>query len=310
MTHIALATCEKKPSLTEDDELLSKAVREMGWHVSVHPWSAEVDWLRYDVVLIRSAWDYHLRAGEFAAWIKSLQSAGVLLLNPADLLLWNINKSYLIRLQKKGVKIPPTVVVAASSQVALADILSSNNWQKAVVKPAVSATAHETWITTSSHTQLDQERFEAQLRSGDVLVQKFLEEIPASGEISLIYFNGVFSHAVLKRAKAGDFRVQSDFGGSSEKFEPSPVVIADGRRILDAAPQLPVYARVDGAMVDGAFTLMELELIEPFLFFTTAPNSVHLFASALADAVASGKQPTGTTHRLVHSTSGSGSTSQ
>src|SRR5205085_11023743 len=133
--------------------------------------------------------------------------------------------------------------------------------------PAVSATAFETYVVEDRQSCLSSVEIER-----DVLVQPFIDEIVRDGEWSLLFFGGVYSHAVLKRAKAGDFRVQNVFGGTSEAREPSPAIVEGAARMLEAVPPT-LYARVDGVVIDGVFTLMELELIEPMLFLGQHPDA-------------------------------------
>jgi hypothetical protein len=287
MPSIAFITCESKPLLTPDDQHLASTLGWMGWSVIPTPWTGDVDWANFDLILVRSAWDYHLRADEFRAWINDLRSRSCLFNSP-ELLLWNIHKRYLLDLRNKGVRIPPTVLATKGSAQSLKEILRVNGWNKAVIKPAISATAYQTWITTIESGANDQGRFEGQLNGADILVQQFLPEISAVGELSMIYFAGEFSHAVIKRAKHGDFRVQSDFGGTAERVDVSAEVAGAGKHIVRCAPRDSLYARVDGVMIEGEFVLMELELIEPCLFFGSSVGSVATMASKI-DALYKGK---------------------
>jgi hypothetical protein len=113
-------------------------------------------------------------------------------------------------------------------------------------------------------------------------VQPFLPEIQSGGELSMLFFDGVFSHAVCKRPKDGDYRVQFQYGGTTSSVEVSDALIAQGRVCVGAAPSLPVYARVDGVVRDGQFLLMELEVFEPLMFLAREPAAPLRFAHAIA----------------------------
>jgi hypothetical protein len=145
----------------------------------------------------------------------------------------------------------------------------------------VSASAHGTWRTSLSHADRDQETFDAQLSAGDVLVQELAPEVTDDGEWSLVFFGGVWSHAVLKRPAPGDFRVQEELGGTPRPERPHPTLVEQAARIVASLPVPPAYARVDGILRDGSFLLMELELIEPALYLGTSDVAADRFAEAV-----------------------------
>ncbi len=270
----ALVTCARLPQLTDDDRLFAAALRENGAEPRAVVWDdPAVDWTSFDAIVLRSTWDYHLRIGEFLAWLDALEACGAKVWNPVPLLRWNTDKSYLRDLDVPRV---PTAFVPRGGDVRRA--MREHGWRRAVVKPSVSATAYETFIVEDGQSCPSPVR--------EVLVQPFLHEIVRDGEWSLLFFGGEYSHAVLKRARPGDFRVQNDFGGTFEVREPGAAVVDGAARVLAAVPPA-LYARVDGVVIDGVFTLMELELIEPVLFFGQHPQAAarltrQLFFSAAA----------------------------
>ena len=275
---IALVTCSRLPQLTADDQLLAAelqaggALRDGAAQVRVVVWDdATVDWPSFDAIVVRSTWDYHLRIDEFLAWLDRLEACGARVWNPAPVLRWNANKSYLRELDVPRV---PTAFVPSGGDVGAA--MREHGWARAVVKPAVSATAFETRVVEDRQSCLS---------ARDVLVQPFVDEVVRDGEWSLLFFGGEYSHAVLKRAKAGDFRVQNDFGGTFETRQPSAAILEGAKRMLAAAPPT-LYARVDGVVIGEVFTLMELELIEPVLFLAEDAEAPARLARAVFSAAA------------------------
>ena len=176
---------------------------------------------------------------------------------------------------------PAFKYLAQNSQADISEILREYGWDKAVIKPAVSGGAYNTWVASHGTATADSARLNELLKTGGYLIQKFIGEILTEGELSLIFFNKVFSHAVIKKPKTGDFRVQTDHGGTSEDFYPDEKIIADAAGFLSDIPGPLLYARVDGVIINHDFYLMELELIEPALFFTKNKNAPQNFHNAL-----------------------------
>ena len=237
-------------------------------------------------MVIRSCWDYHKRAREFLSWIEQTEKAGVKLFNSAKIICWNLEKTYLRELAEKGVKIPATIWFEKGEKGNLEKILRENNWRKAVLKPTISATAWQTFVVAPENADDLQPEFENLLADGGVMIQKFVEEIQTKGEWSFMFFDKKFSHAVLKRAKNGDFRVQDNFGGSVEtNLKPPLGLIVQARKLIEMMPEDLLYARVDAVEIDGELTLMELELIEPVLFLKEDTTAARKFAEAIANRI-------------------------
>ena len=287
MTRIALATYAKLPTLNDDDRLLVPALAALGVTAVPAVWDeAGACWDELQGVLIRSCWDYHLRAPEFLDWIARLERSGVRVWNPGDLLRWNHHKRYLRDLAARGVATVPTRWLARGEAADLRALLTDAGWREAVIKPAVSASAFGTWRSSIETASRDQSRLEQLLSAGDVMVQPLVPEVGRAGEWSLVFLGGGFSHAVLKRPAAGDYRVQWEFGGSAESQVPAGRLIADAERVLTAVPGEPVYARVDGVERAGRLVLMELELIEPHLFLGWDTSAAGRLARALREEIA------------------------
>ncbi len=275
MPKIAVATYDKLPDLTFNDQLLIPIFRENGYTVSPEIWDdSEVDWSSFDIVLIRSTWDYYLKPVEFKNWISQFINSKTRLINSAEMVLKNSHKFYLKELAEKGVNIIPTIF--SSEKIELEKL---KMWEKIVIKPAVSAGSHETEIFEVN--MLTQEVLDNKTRTGDWLVQPFLEEIKDAGEISMLFFGGNFSHAIQKVPKSGDFRVQKQFGAQYLKFEPSTTLLSIAKNIVEIAGKESVYARIDGVMTQNGFLLMEVEMIEPDLFFEHTLDGPNRFVEAV-----------------------------
>ena len=282
---VALATCEAVPELVPDDRLLIPALQALGIGARPAVWDdRSVSWREYDAVVIRSCWDYHLKVDRFEAWTRGLEAEGIPLWNPPAILRWNARKTYLRELAGRGVTIVPTRFLEGPHGPTLDEVLDEAGWSEAVVKPVVSASAHETWRARRGRPA-DAERFAALVARMPVMVQPFVEEIAREGEWSLCFFGERFSHAVLKRPRAGDFRVQAEHGGRARLVPADERLVAEAAAALAAAGTTTVYARVDGCVIGGALHLMELELLEPGLFLSLHPQAAARFASAIAGAL-------------------------
>ena len=253
-TSVALATSEQWAKLAPDDDGIAPELAKLGIDARPVVWSdASIDWRDFDLVVIRSCWDYHLRADEFRAWIETLERYRVRMFNPPSVLRWNMHKSYLTDLASKGVRIPRTQIA-----------------RDVIVKPAISASAHNTHFM-----------------SGDVIIQEFVHEIVEDGEWSLMFFDRQFSHSVKKSPKRGDFRVQEELGGSADAMPAPQRVIAEAQRILGLIEFDLLYARVDVVEREAGVTLMELELIEPSLFLSKDAMATSRFTAAIARRIES-----------------------
>jgi glutathione synthase/RimK-type ligase-like ATP-grasp enzyme len=284
---VALATYEKAPRLAPDDRGLVAALDRVGIAAEPAVWSRGRQWELFDAVVVRSCWDYHRRPDEFLDWVRRLADHGIRTWNSPSLISWNADKRYLLGLSAAGVTTVPTVVISHGTPEDVVAACRERGWTRFVVKPAVSASGYETHALT---TPLDSEARTLVARAtalGDVLVQPFVDEIARDGEYSFTFIDGVFSHAAIKRPADGEFRVQTEYGGSVVLIEPAPGLTEQAARALTALPETPLYARVDGVARDTTFLLTELELIEPNLFLEHAPGATDRFAQAIASRLSS-----------------------
>lgn len=282
-THsVAFVTCAGVPDLSADDRLALPELARRGIAVTPVTWDdPAVDWSAFDLVVIRSTWDYTRRHDEYRAWLTRLERAAVPLWNPAPVARWNSDKRYLRELVAAGVRVVPTCWVEPDEPVALGELLASQGWARAVVKPVVSASGQDTWATARRPGASAERRFRT-ASARPLMVQPLLEEVRGEGEWSLVYFGGAFSHAVRKRPAGREFRVQEEYGGRTLRALAGDDLVEAGYRALAAVPGPWLYARVDGVRVDGAFVLMELELLEPSFYFAAADATA---AASFADAV-------------------------
>jgi glutathione synthase/RimK-type ligase-like ATP-grasp enzyme len=282
MKRVALITWAGLPEGAESEQLLRPLLAVSGVDAQMVDWrDASVNFSKFDLLVLRSCWDYHLRAQEFADWLHRIKRV-VTVLNDVDTVLWNSNKFYLRELQERGIQIAPTCFLNRGETLTKDYLAAMEDWEKVVVKPAISASAHETRIFEPGSQPLA-DHLPKLLGNADFLLQRFLPEIQTSGEISFIYIDGIYSHAVQKRPAAGDFRVQKEHGGSAELIHPAASLLHQAHMIADAAQEVStsLYCRLDAVEAEGKLILMELELIEPELFLGLAEDAAERFAAAI-----------------------------
>jgi hypothetical protein len=279
MTHIALATCSNLPAHEHDDETLHQCILERGMKLSQPAWNdPEVDWSSFDVVVIRTTWDYTAHLDDFIAWSKHVTTQ-TLLFNPSEAVVWNSDKRYLRELEAGGVPIVPTTWIEQGSRFDLeawASTLGSH--KRGFFKPVVGANAqgtHRFSLEDSDELRRAQKSLDEALTRGGLMLQPYRHSVEREGEVSLVCFGGQISHAVRKIPVADDYRVQDDWGAHDEPLDwatrhPTlgPLAMQSIKVAEAIIGQELVYARADFLSDDaGRFELNELELIEPSLFF-------------------------------------------
>lgn len=273
-----------------EDRLVLEALQKQGLHATRKAWDdPDFDWSTTKCALFRTTWDYFDRYTEFSQWFETA-SEQTQFINSKQLIHWNIDKHYLQDLSKSGVHVPKTVFIEKGTKTSLTEAIAkakSNNGfttDTFILKPCVSGAARHTYKFQTNDIDQHETIFQKLVSEEAMMLQEFQGNIVSEGEISMMVFNGEFTHAVLKIAKPGDFRVQDDFGGSVHEYLPNEEQIAFAKRVVNAAPELPIYARVDIFKDNnGDWALAELEIFEPELWFRRNPKAAQTLAKAIKD---------------------------
>ena len=276
---IVLAVDAQTIELTAGDRVLARALHGRGVEVRPVVWGTPC--AASDSIVIRSTWDYVERPDEFRSWLDDLDAAGNTVVNPTSLLRWNMHKGYLQELAARGVAVVPTEMLRSGSEATLSDVMTAQGWTQVVVKPAIGASARQTVRVGRSDFEGAEALVRRLLEAEDVLVQPFLPSIESDGEVSVVAIGGAITHAIAKRPASGEWRVQSEYGGSVDRVPVTEQHERAAAAVLAALDQVPAYARVDLVLIEGEPHLMELELIEPELFLESAPEAADRFADLL-----------------------------
>jgi len=261
-----------------DDDLAIAPLNGLGWEVATISWrDTSVSWNDFEIVVIRTPWDYQRTPDEFLAVLEKIDSSTARLENPLDVVKWNLDKRYLRELELRGLRIVPTIWDGVYDQRSFYRWMADLGCDELIIKPTVSATAEHTYRLAEFDVSLDDV-----FATRSFMVQPFLENIVAEGEYSLFYFNGEYSHTILKSPKAEDFRVQEEHGGIINAVEPDQKLRDASMRAFEMISPSPLYARVDLVRDDeNEFALIELELIEPALYLRMDAESPRRFALAI-----------------------------
>lgn len=276
---VVCVTCEALPEPDPDEPLLRAAVEAEGGEYALAAWDGPpFEWERADLVVPRSTWNYYERPDAFLAWARRVASV-TRLLNPLAVIEANIDKGYLVALERAGVPIVPTELVRRGDPRSLASIAEARGWRDLVIKPAIGARSWGNLRVGAADLARGEAHLTALLAERDVLVQPYLTAVEDHGERSLIWIDGALTHSIRKEPR---------FGDAPEQVSEVAMPLPDGApAIVDAAlatqaPHELLYARVD-VVPDptGRLVVMELELVEPSLFFAQDPAALARFARAL-----------------------------
>ncbi len=269
-------------NVLDEDRMLAEACERLGMKVYRTNWDdSNMDWNTTKFVVFRTTWDYFERFPEFSKWLDEVQTQ-TKLINSRELIFWNLDKRYLVEMEGKGVRIPATIYLEKRFEESLDTVVQKSGWSKLILKPAVSGAARHTYKFDAENASEYEAIFSELIADESMMLQEYQEQITSKGEVSYMLFGGKFSHAILKKAKPGDFRVQDDFGGTLHEYYPSEEEIEFAEYALAQCPELPVYARVDVFWSNqDELVLGELELIEPELWFRKCDTSADACAKAI-----------------------------
>jgi hypothetical protein len=289
MPRCALLTMSDIGDYITYDHLLIEPLAALGWDAELVAWDALTDWDRFAVVVIRSPWDYQDRLAEFMQVMQQIEDSRARLFNPLPVVQWNHDKRYLQQLQQHGCATVPTLFVEALVAGDIDQAFSHFDSERLILKPVISAAALNTHVLQKDHWRRQWPSIQPAFLQRIAMLQPFVDAVLSEGEYSLFYFAGKFSHAIVKRPKAGDFRVQEEYGSSLHPIQPVPDLLQAAEQALLATLAITsaslLYARVDLVRLDdGTVAIMELELIEPSLYFNMDASSAHRFAAAITAA--------------------------
>ena len=267
--------------LTED-RIVQRALEARGLRVSRIDWAdAHFNWSSATYALFRTTWDYFHRFEEFCTWLHEVATL-TKLLNPLEMVRWNMDKHYLLDLKEKGINVTESLYVEAGTNTDLGSLHHQTSWTETVLKPTISGAGRHTYRLSADDLVGAESTFQQLIAQEAMMLQPFQHNVVARGEIALMVIGGQFTHAVLKKAKPGDFRVQDDFGGSVHDHVPSTEEIRFAEAVVAICEPIPVYARVDVIRDnDGKLALTELELIEPELWFRNYPPAAECLAECI-----------------------------
>ena len=272
-----------KNVLTEDG-LVEKALNKLGLRTTKKDWNdSDFDWDSTHIALFRTTWDYFDQFPNFNKWLEKVKTKCTLI-NTYEQIRWNLDKHYLNDLKKWGVHIPKSEFIKRNSNISLEEISSNNNWNEIVIKPTISGAARHTYRLKNEEIKNFESKWENLISNEDFIIQEFQNNIIEKGEVAVMLFGGQYTHSVIKKAKSGDFRVQDDFGGSVENYQPSKEMIALAKKAIKQLKPTPAYARVDIIWDNQSkIAVSELELIEPELWFRFNESAADKLAAEIKD---------------------------
>ena len=265
-----------------DDKILTDALENNGLKVTRKKWNdPQFNWSTTRFAMFRTTWDYFKRQDEFTQWLKTASQLTTFI-NSIELVRWNMDKHYLTDLNNKGIHTVETFFIEPGEEKTLESIFISTNHVTAILKPAVSGTARHTYKINLNNIREHESVFKKLIKEESMLIQPFQNEIVNKGEVAMMIMGGKFTHAVLKKTKVGDFRVQDDFGGTLHDYTPSQQEIMFAEKAVHSCSTLPLYARVDMIKDNkGLLAIMELEIIEPEMWFRRFPDAAKLLAEEI-----------------------------
>ena len=286
MRRCAYLTMDDFGDFVSDADLSFAPMAELGWEVEMVPWRSDADWDSYGLVYICTPWDYQDDVDAFIEVLERIENSSATLVNCLELVHWNLEKNYLRDLEARGAAIVPSLFHDGFDSADLARWFAAHRTDKVVVKPLVGANADHVTVLEQPIAPATVEALDATYASRPFFVQPFMEAVLTEGEYSTFFFNGDYSHAILKKPGVGDFRTQEEHGAEILSVDAPQSLIDTAHDVVAMVEPLPVYVRADFVRDDaGDFLVMELELIEPSLYLRTDPASAARFAHALTSSL-------------------------
>ncbi len=291
---LAILTCGEMPQMLPYDLDIIKLLNARGVKTDILIWDKLTNddislLIKYDLVLIRTIWDYYKKVDEFIRFLNRLESTGVNILNPLDIVKWNMDKKYLLQLQNEGFDIIPTLFAFNNEDIF--DKAVEKGWKKMILKPMISAGSYHTIVVSANEREKFVEYRNSLFEDRPYMLQKFMDEI-ADGEISTLTLmnpsskkNNGYSYSVTKVPKPGDYRVQFNYGGIYHLSEPDPRILDISNQITSRFGNQLLYKRLDGLWVNNRFMIMEIELIEPDLYLNLSSEALDTFVNSIVSVV-------------------------
>ena len=264
------------------DNLIINPLKDIGWDADFVPWESKyISWNDYQAVIIRSTWNYQNKWEKFCEVLNEINKSKAFLYNSLNIVKWNIDKKYLKYFESKGLSIIPSKWFKHFNLDEIMILFPYFDSEKLIIKPTISANADHTYVL--DHNLMDDKLYTLNdvFNKKQFIIQPFINEIKTEGEYSMMFFGNILSHVILKTPKKNDFRVQEEHGGEINIVQnPELELINFGQKILEALPEPCLFSRIDVIRYKHQFVLMEVELIEPSLYFNMDHNSPLKFAKA------------------------------
>lgn len=282
MRRVAFLTLSDPTGFVMDDDLAIAPLAKRGWQIETLPWNRPgVDWRHYQLVVVRSTWDYQHHSDKFLDVLTTIERSGVRLENGSEIARWNMRKTYLRDLATRGIEIVPTFWRERLGTGELLPLFEELRSDEAVIKPVMSGNAEGAWRLDRGRVKELAAEIETYFADRPLMLQPFQRGIIEEGEYSMVYFNGKHSHSILKVPKRGDFRVHEEHGSEIFPVSPDSALRTAGDAAIAAIGQRLLYARADLVRSGDTFRVMELELVEPALYLRTESGAPERFADAI-----------------------------
>ncbi len=280
------STDEYVQNVLLEDKYAKVELERKGLRVGRTNWdNADFDWTETEYVIFKTTWDYFDRFEEFSKWLDDV-SKKTKLINRIETIRWNVDKHYLLDLNKKGVNVPNTIFIEQGDTREFAEIYLNSGWKDSILKPVVSGGGRHTYKINKDNAAEHETIYRELIKNEAMMLQEFQYSVLDEGEKTFMVFGGKYSHAVLKKAKAGDFRVQDDYGGSVHEYIASKEEVEFAEWVVSLCNPIPVYGRVDAIKDnEGKLAVSELELIEPEMWFRMKPGSAEIYAEEVLRAM-------------------------